>query len=244
MDTFLQDLMTEANWEEDSPSLIGRREDNYEIIWPSLIFMHEIRCHFLLQSFGRLKSTSWQPSGEEINSYFHNIFPHETQDSELQDEDTDEEEAMNEERERRQGILFFQPSFYASMEPDIHSQFYTYEPWPQVAGIFAPCRYLVPHIKSYCRLLNAPPVLQPADPHTLGSAKKHRRQFSTSNLASLESSSKMLYTETADDKNITHSQDDAAQLRESCVCPKLAWTWLTSACLSRGKSAYSCILIV
>lgn len=232
MDTFLQSLMPENDWERNSPSLIGRREDAYQIIWPTLIHMNDIRRHFLLHPppLVRLStSLSSTPSTMPKESLDLATLPlswARTQDSELVeggDDDSDEDDAVAEERERRHGILFFQPSFYATMEPDIHSQFHTYEPWRTSEGLFAPSQFLVPHIKTYCRLLRGTSTA--ATPH---GAKKQRRQYSAAITgASHTDSASMSAPAPA-------ASSSSATVTDRCSCPPLGWLWLTSACLSRG----------
>lgn len=230
MDTFLQSLMPENDWERNSPSLIGRREDAYQIIWPTLIHMNDIRRHFLLHPpplyrlSTSLSSTPSMPKDSVDLATLPPSWPR-TQDSELAeggDDDSDEDDAVAEERERRHGILFFQPSFYATMEPDIHSQFHTYEPWRTTDGLFAPAQFLVPHIKTYCRLLRGPSTA--TTPH---SARKQRRQYSagTSSAPNVETASMLAPTS---------APSSSAAAAERCSCPSLGWLWLTSACLSRG----------
>jgi hypothetical protein len=233
MDTFLQSLMPENDWERNSPSLIGRREDAYQIIWPTLIHMSDIRRHFLLHPpplFRLSTSLSSTPSTMPKESLDLATLPpswSRTQDSELVEggeDDSDEDDAVAEERERRHGILFFQPSFYATMEPDIHSQFHTYEPWRTTDGLFAPSQFLVPHIKTYCRLLRGSSTA--ATPH---SAKKQRRQYSagtSSAAANVDSASMSAPTPAV--------PSSTAVVTDRCSCPPLGWLWLTSACLSRG----------
>lgn len=240
MNMLLQDLMPESDWENNSPSVFGRREDNYEIIWPTLIHMNNIKRYYQLNppSFRRVSKGKEKPLSQipSVSSTLTqdslnkdgSLSLRRTQESDFQDEDSDEEDAVKEERERRKGILFFQPSFYATMEPDIHSQFYTYESWPQAKGLFAPCRYLVPHIKTYCRLLNETPSRSSSSAHLSSSEKKRRRQFSFQSTPSSDILQDNPPESSASAPFATHKNDN-------CTCPQLAWLLLTSACLSRGK---------
>jgi hypothetical protein len=106
-----------------------------------------------------------------------------------------------------QEILFFAPKTFALMEPDIQTQICEYS-----ANRSFIKQQRVPHIKSYTRVYST--------------EQKHKKNHKPSDQED--------NNEVDDDKKRKTKGVKEEKTDKKCSCYPIAWSWLTSACLSKG----------
>jgi hypothetical protein len=106
-----------------------------------------------------------------------------------------------------QEILFFAPKTFALMEPDIQTQICEYS-----ANRSFIKQQRVPHIKSYTRVYST--------------EQKNKKNHKTSDQ---ENNNEVDDEKKRKTKGVKEEKPD-----KKCSCYPIAWSWLTSACLSKG----------